>query len=266
MTLINKALILVLFFASNFFLFFFSTTSNFFLSSFCSLAITPFVYAVMKCCIEAVEKLSNRFTDYEALYLFATSFFKSLGSQRNLPSLLEEAYNASHARSEAQLKMKKMIGKMLRKRILKAEKNPLSTTELSSPLTKLAFLLLEKLDFVDETSLRDFAASLHDLSFSLYLNAKKLKELITVEKLKYKVLQTASSMTLGFVIKTFFIFARFSSTNSVFNIFVFISFATLSIMLFTVFACIIQLRHPSLKDLSLCLATFITVMLIPPYE
>lgn len=266
-TFINKALPLVLIFTSNFFLFLLSTTSNFFLSLSCSLAVAFFVYMVMKSCIEVIAELNNRFVDYEVLHLFATKSFKSLASRRNLLSLLEEVYKVPNARSEAQLKMKRIVGGMLCKKILRAEERNLSSaTKLSSPLTKLAFTLLEKLDFIDEVSLRALVTSLRDLSFSLHLNAKKLRELIAVEKLKYKVLQIASSMTLGFVIKTFFAFARFSSTNLVSNALIFASFALLSITIFTVFTCIVQLRYPSLKDLALCFAIFITVILMPPYE
>jgi len=264
--LISKVLVLALAFTLNFFLFFFSTTLNFFLSFCCSLVITSFVYMVMKSCIEVVRELNNRFTDYEALYLFTIRSLKSLGSRRNLLSLLIEAYKVLHVQSEAQQKMKRIIGDTLRKKILKVKKeNLLSVTELSSPLTKLTFSLLEKLDSVDEASLRDFMTSLHDLSFSLYLNAKKLREVMTVEKLKYKILQMASSMTLGFVMKTLFMFTKFSSTNITLNVFVFTSFALLSITIFTVFACIIQLRYPSLKDLILCLTIFIAVTLAPPH-
>jgi hypothetical protein len=264
---IGKAFPLTLLFALNFLLFFFSTTSNFLLSSSCSLVIAFFVYAVIKGCIEVVAELNNRFTDYEALHLFATKSFKSLDSRRNLLSLLRETYEVPCTHSEAQFKMKKMVRDMLRKKILKAKgKNPSGTTKLSSPLTRLVFLLLEKLNFVDEVSLRNFAASLHDLSFSLYLNAKKLRELIAVERLKYKVLQIASSMTLGFVIKTFFVFARLSSMNLAPNIFVFTSFALLSITIFTAFAYIIQLRYPSFKNLTICLLIFVVLLFLPPYE
>jgi len=257
MALIGKAVFLTLIFASNFFLFLFSITSNFFLSFSCCLTITFFVYMVMKGCIEIVTELANRFTDYEALHLFVTKSIKSLCRQRNLLSLLEEAYRMPCKGSEARLKMRRVIGDLLCKKILKGKRRNFSgATKLSSPLTRLVFSLLEKLGSIDEVSLRNFMTSLHDLSSSLYLNAKKLRELIAVEKFKHRVLQIASSMTLGFVIKTFFAFARFSSMNLTINVLVFASFALLSITIFTALSCVIQLRHPSFKDLALCFVLF----------
>ena len=264
MALVGKAVSLTLAFASNFFLFLFSMTSNFFLSFSCSLVTIFFVYIVVKGCIEVVTELTKRFTDYEALHLFATKSMKSLGRQRNLLSLLEEVYKTPCKRSEAQLKIRGIVGDLLCKKILKVKKKNFSgATRLSSPLTRLVFSLLEKLDSFDEASLKNFMTSLHDLSFSLYLNAKKLRELIAVERLKHKVLQIASSMTLGFVIKIFFAFTRFSSTNLTYNVLTFVSFALLSITIFTTLTCTIQLRHPSFKDLVLCFTLFVALACLP---
>jgi hypothetical protein len=260
----GKAISLTLVFASNFFLFLFSMTSNFFLSFSCSLTTIFFVYIVVKGCIEVVTELTERFTDYEALHLFVTKSIKSLGYQRNLLSLLEEVYKTPCKGSEAQLKIRGIVGGLLYKKILKVKKkNPSGAAKLSSPLTRLVFSLLEKLDSFDEASLKNFMTSLHDLTLSLYLNAKKLRELIAVERLKHRVLQIAFSMTLGFVIKTFFVFTRFSYTNLTSNVLTFVSLALLSITIFTTLTCAIQLRHPSFKDLTLCFTLFAALACLP---
>jgi len=213
-----------------------------------------------------VTELNNCFTDYEAFYSFTTKSIESLGRQRNLLSLLKETYKMSHKESEAQLKTKGIVRDLLYRRTSGAKRtNPSSATKISSPLTRLAFSLLEKLNLVDEASLRNLVTSLHDLSFSLHLNAKKLREFIVVEKLKYRVLQMASSMTLGLVMKTFFAFAKFSFVNPIPSALVFISFASLSITIFTVFTCIIQLRYPSFKDLAICFIILAVIIFLPPY-
>ena len=266
MTFTNKAVFSSLIFALNFFLFFLSITLNFFLSSSCSLAIALFVYIVMKDCIEIVTELNNRFTDYEALHLLTIKSIESLSRRRNLPSLLEEVYKMPYKRSEALLKARKIVKGLLCKKILKVEKARASGgTRLSSPLARLVLSLLERLDFIDEISMRSLMISLHDLSFSLYLNAKKLRDLIAVERLKYRVLQMASAMTLGFVIKAFFTLVRFSSINLIPSICVFTSFALLSITIFTLFTYIIQLHHPSLKNLAICFTIFAALIFLPPY-
>ncbi len=266
MTLIKKAVLSSLIFALNYFLFSSSITSNYFLSSSCSLAIALSVYIVMKSCIEVVTELNNRFTDYEALHLLIIRFIESLSNRRNLPSLLEEAYKMSYKRSEALLKAREMVKVMLCKKILKVKSARASGgTRPSSPLTRLALSLLEKLDFIDEISLRSLMISLHDLSFSLCLNAKKLRDLIAVEKLKYRVLQIASAMALGFIIKAFFTLAKFTSTNLTASVYVFTSFALLSITIFTLFTYIIQLHHPSLKNLAVCFTIFAALIFPPLY-
>lgn len=266
MVSINRKVMLWAFLlASSYFCLFFSVTSNVLLSLSSSLLIFFFTYVTMRELAETITGLNARLTDYEALNLLATTLLSSLDSRRNLLSFLEGAYRSPDNRSQALLKMKNVVRKSLHQRIFKCKRLNNQETRLSSPLTRLLFSLIGKLDFIDESSLKDFFISLHKLSFSLYLNAKKLKDLIVVEKVKYKVLQVASSMTLGFVIKTLSVFMKFSSSNISFSLFTFISFATLSITLFIVFPSIIHLRFPSFKDLAVCIFIFLTFMILPPY-
>lgn len=253
-----------LIFMSSYFFLFFSETSNIPASLGCSIFITPFAYITLRDLTNTVAELMSRLTDYESLNLFTFRLLSSLDSRKNLLSILEGICKSSDHKSLSSLKTKNAIRKVLYRRIFKCRRSHDQEVIFSSPATKLFFSLVEKLDFIDEPSLKAFFTSLHKLSSSLRLNAKKLRAFIVAEKVKYKVLQVASSMTLGFMIKTLSIFMNFSSF-ALPNLLTLTSFAILSIIFFIVFPSIIQLRHPSFKELALCIFIFLTFMISPPY-
>lgn len=261
----RKILFWVFLLALSYFFLFLSVSSNILISLSCFLLIIFFMYMTLRDLAEATTELTSRLTDYECLNLLTTKLLSSLDSRRNLLSLLEGVYKSSEHRSQALSRMRSAMKNTLYQRIFKCKRSDSREAMISSPLTKLLFSLIEKLDFVDESSLKVFFTSLHSLSSSLYLNAKKLKDLITAERLKYKVLQVASSMTLGFMIKMLSVFMRSSSSNASFNLLTFTSFAILSIMLFIVFPSIIHLRFPSFKELVLCIIIFLVFIVLPPY-
>ncbi|MEM1625377.1 MAG: hypothetical protein QXZ45_03640 [Candidatus Nezhaarchaeales archaeon] len=223
------------------------------------------MYITLRDLTRIIMELTDRLIDYECLNLFVTKSISSLNSRRNLLSLFDGIYKSSNYGSQAFLRMKSAIEKVLCQKIFNFKNFNDQEAKISSPLIKLLFSLVEKLDFIDEHSLRDFFTLLNSISSFIYFNIKKMKDLILVERLKYKVLQIASSMTLGFMIKTLSIFTTFSSPNASFNLITFISFATFSIMLFIAFPSIIHLRFPSFKDLALCIFIFLALIVLPPY-
>ncbi|TDA34770.1 hypothetical protein DSO06_04375 [Candidatus Nezhaarchaeota archaeon WYZ-LMO8] len=223
------------------------------------------VYVTLRDLAKITEELTDRLVDYECLNLLAARSISLLDSRRNLLSLFDGIYKSPTHRSHALLRMRLAVGKVLQQKIFKFKILNDQEARISSPLTKLLFSLIEKLDFIDEHSLRELFTSLHNISSYIYLNVKKLKELIAAERLKYKVLQTASSMTLGFMIKILSIFTILSSPNASFSLITFTFFAALSIMLFIVFSSIIHLRHPSFKELAFCIFIFLAFIVLPPY-
>lgn len=262
----KKVMLCTILLASSYFLLSLSVTSNFLIALGCCAFISPFLYVTLQDLARVAKMLMDRLTDYESLNLLASkllSFF--LDGKRNIPSILKDVYKSSDYKLRSSLRMKRAVRKALYQRVFKCKRLHDQEVKFSSPTTKFLFSLIGKLDFIDEPSLRAFLALLQRSSLSLLINAKKLKDFITAEKVKFKVLQIASSMTLGFMIKVSFVFMKFSSLSVLPGLFALASFASLSIVFFIIFPSIIHLRFPSLKELVFCLLIFVTFMILPLY-
>lgn len=262
----KKALSWTILLISSYFLLSFSATSNILVSLSCSLLISPFVYAVLRDLMRMVTELMNRLTDYESFDLFALKLLASLGHSRNLLSIMGDVYKSFNKKSRSSSRIKAFIKKVLYQRILKCKKLCDKDVKFPSPTVEFLLSLMERLDFIDETSLKAFLTSLHNLSSFLRLNARKLRDFIAAEKVKYRVLQMASSMTLGFMIKMLSIFMNSSLFNVPLNLIVLTSFVVLSMIFFVVFPAIIHLRYPSFKEMALYIFIFLIFVILPPYE
>lgn len=265
---VRKILLWVSLFGLSFFVLSLSISSNALLPIACSLIVTFFVYIAIRDCFNFIIELNDRLADYELLYLLSNGLVSSIiEGRRNLISLLEGACRNIQKTLPTALRARGTLRALLYKKLFINENSKLiNKVKASSPLTNFILSIIGRLDFADEFSLKNIIVSLHYLSFSIYSNAKKLKELIAVERMKYRVLQTASAMTLGFIVKTFLMFIKFSYTSLSVDLLVVVAFSLFSIVLFVIFSSFVQLRHPSSKELVIPILVLIAFVVLPPYD
>lgn len=169
-----KMLFWVSLFGLSFFTLSLSISSNALLSIACSLIVTFFIYTTIRDCLKFIIKLNDRLADYEFLYFLSNRLVSSIAEgRRNVLSLLKGAYRDTQNTPSTALRMRDTLRTLLYKKLLTIKNLKLANkTKVSSPLTNFILSIIRRLDFADEFSLRSLVISFHNLSFSVYSNAK----------------------------------------------------------------------------------------------